>query len=190
MRPRFAVVALIAALVPAGVTLRAAAFGQREQKPGGAPPLSDVANYRKWTCANPEPTKMQSRFALLCIGPTADQIARERRNPHVEKWARVYVNDKGAKPFLKEVNPTFPVGTIVVKEKLPAENAAKPELLTVMVKREKGYDPKFGDWEYAVLGGDARTVQARGRLNHCRECHAERARNGYLFRWYRQVKPG
>jgi len=159
------------------------------QKEAGPPPTATlparVAGYRAWACANPEPVKMISPIATQCMAPTPQQIAREKANPHVEKWARVYVNDAGKTSFLRDDRPVLPVGTVLVKEKLPAKDANRAELLTVMVKREKGYDPKFGDWEYAVLSGDAKTVRARGRLANCRECHAGQERTGYVFRWYR-----
>lgn len=49
----------------------------------------------------------------------------------------------------------------------------------VMTKREKGYFPSGGDWEYMVVDETGK-VQARGKLERCARCHAE-AQRGFVF---------
>jgi hypothetical protein len=44
----------------------------------------------------------------------------------------------------------------------------------VMEKREPGYFPSGGDWDYAVVDSRGR-VQNRGKLQPCARCHAEAA---------------
>lgn len=71
--------------------------------------------------------------------------------------------------------PSFPVGTVLVKEKFDnPKGTGTPELLTVMVKREKGYNPACYDWEFLVLNGKAERVLERGKLARCQSCHAEK----------------
>jgi len=41
-----------------------------------------------------------------------------------------------------------------------------------MEKREAGWFPEGGDWEYGVLGADG-MLQSRGKLTFCARCHAE-----------------
>ena len=43
-----------------------------------------------------------------------------------------------------------------------------------MEKKEAGYNPEGGDWEYVVMDGEGR-VQNRGKLGGCARCHAEAA---------------
>ena len=69
----------------------------------------------------------------------------------------------------------FPVGTVLTKEKFDnPKGTGMPELLTVMVKREKGYNPACYDWEFLVLDGKAERVLERGKLARCQGCHVEK----------------
>ncbi|WP_309718661.1 hypothetical protein [Armatimonas sp.] len=71
--------------------------------------------------------------------------------------------------------PSFPVGTVLVKEKLDnPKGTGTPELLTAMVKREKGYNPACYDWEFLVLDGKAERILEHGKLARCQSCHAEK----------------
>jgi hypothetical protein len=84
----------------------------------------------------------------------------------------VFVNQVGERAMLHQKKPAFPQGSLIVKEKLPDPHSGAPELLTVMRKRERGYNPAGGDWEYLVLDGAGRQVQAQGKLQNCQSCHA------------------
>lgn len=84
--------------------------------------------------------------------------------------------------MLHESNPTFPVGSVIVKEKYTTEKSRTPELMTVMRKQAKGYDSKNGDWEYLVLDGATNRVQAQGNLATCQDCHRQMATTDYVFR--------
>jgi hypothetical protein len=86
--------------------------------------------------------------------------------------------------MLKQKTPQFPVGSVIVKEKLPAESSTEPELLTVMIKRERGYNAESGDWEYMTADGKGEKVTARGKLETCNACHTEVKSNDYIFRSY------
>jgi hypothetical protein len=57
-------------------------------------------------------------------------------------------------------------------------------LLTVMYKREAGYDPEGGDWEYMVLDGLGKEVRSRGKLESCRTCHQAVADTDFVSRNY------
>lgn len=154
-----------------------------------------LSGYKRWACANETPRQMPPGVEGLCaVWPQEPPLGRPgdpplgtpglpTRGPHFRRYARVYVNDKGRAAFFWQRDPRFPVGTVIVKEKLETLTSKAPEILTVMVKREPGYDRAAGDWEYVVLDG-ARQVQASGKLAHCRACHVEKASTGYVFRDY------
>ena len=86
--------------------------------------------------------------------------------------------------MLRQTKPDFPVGSMIVKEKLLRKDAGAPELLTAMIKREPGYNPASGDWEYVVLDGPGRSIEGRGKLANCQSCHALAKDTGYVFRSY------
>lgn len=147
-------------------------------RPGN--PVKEIAGYRGWSKVNPEPQLMLDRTALDCAAPSS----AAPKNPHSNKYVTVYVNDSGRKAMLEQLNPAFPEGSVIVKEKLPDKSSQAPELLTVMIKRGKGFNPTNGDWEYMVVDGTGTTVQARGRLENCQSCHIGKPGTDYVFRTY------
>jgi hypothetical protein len=146
---------------------------------------NDVINgYRQWTRVNPEPVVFHSRLAIQCAAPTRQQIEMEKDDPHMNKFITVYVNELGTKAMMHEKNPRFPQGSVIVKEKLPSKDSTTPELLTVMFKREAGFNPENGDWEYMVSDGAGQEVHARGRLEKCQSCHTMVKDTDYVYRNY------
>ena len=82
----------------------------------------------------------------------------------------------------------FPEGSIIVKEKLSEQLFTKgtPELLTVMIKQKKGFNPRVGDWEFLAVSGDAKSVLQRGRVEMCQNCHITQAKQDYVYGTYKQ----
>ena len=142
-----------------------------------------IKDYRQWTRVNPVPAVFHSRIALMCA-PASQHLQMEAGNPHRDKFITVYVNEPGTKAMMHEKTPYFPQGSVIVKEKLPSKDSSSPELLTVMLKREAGYNPENGDWEYIALDGAGREVQARGRLENCQACHQMAKDSDYVYRNY------
>ena len=76
----------------------------------------------------------------------------------------------------------FPAGSVIVREKLASPTATKPDLLAVMIKREKGFNRKAGDWEYLVVSGDGKKIEQREKKGECQRCHVEQAKSDFVFR--------
>ncbi len=136
-----------------------------------------LAKYKTWTLVNPTPVLMDANAAFACAAVIT-------RNPHASKYISVYVNQKGQDAMLRQERPLFPVGSVIVKEKLAYSTASSPELLTVMIKRDKGYDENSGNWEYLVLDGSAAKIAQRGRLKSCNGCHIGYPKTDYVTRTY------
>ena len=143
-----------------------------------------IAGYKQWTRVNAEPHAVGSRLAVLCGRPTAAQISLEEQNPHLDKFVVVFVNGIGKLAMMEQKTPIFPEGSVIVKEKLTTKDSASPELLTVMRKREAGYDPDKGNWEYMVFDGAGQTLQASGKLENCQGCHIQHRATDYISRIY------
>jgi hypothetical protein len=80
--------------------------------------------------------------------------------------------------------PPFPVGGIVVRVASDPDGALAA--LTVMVKREAGYFPESGDFFFGVtdVSGTPESDEHGplwGALGECGQCHATRAKAGFLF---------
>jgi hypothetical protein len=143
-----------------------------------------VKGYRQWTRVNPVPAVFLSRIATQCFGVTPKLREMDAGDPHRDKFITVYVNELGTKAMMREKDPHFPQGSVIVKEKLPGKESTSPELLTVMIKREAGFNPENGDWEYMSLNGSGTEVQVRGRLEKCQACHALVKGTDYVHRNY------
>lgn len=144
--------------------------------------VEEIRDYKTWTRVNPQPVNMDAAVAQLCAAPTGPRAAN--KNPHLNKLITVYVNEIGRRAMVEERVPKFPQGSVIVKEKLSAPDSTQPELLTVMIKREKGFNPESGDWEYMVTNGAGTEVQARGRISSCQACHEMNRNTDYVNRNY------
>jgi cytochrome P460 len=146
--------------------------------------VKEIAGYRSWFKVNPTPEVMQVRTAALCAAPGGVPKTFGPTNPHHEKYITVFVNEVGRKAMMEQANPSFPEGSVIVKEKLSNKSSETPELLTVMIKRGKGFNSESGDWEYMVVDGSGTKIEAQGKLENCQGCHQANPQMDYVFRTY------
>ena len=144
------------------------------------PLLSSLSGYKKWTLVNPVPQQMEPLAAIDCVAI----IGRTEGSPHLHKYVSVYVNETGRAAMMTQRSPSFPPGSMIVKEKLNNKSSQTPELLTAMIKHEKGYNQGSGDWEYAVLDGAASEIKERGKLASCQDCHSKYKHSDFVTRTY------
>lgn len=97
-------------------------------------------------------------------------------------YAVVYLNELASESYSDQNRPKFRIGSIIVREKLPEPDAKQPELLTVMIKREPGFNPKGGDWLFLTLAGDGSRVTERTKTGACLECHQSARNDDFVFR--------
>ena len=142
--------------------------------------LTTLAKYRQWTLVNPTPQLMEPQVSTDC----SMIRAREQQNPHLDKYISVFVNPVGSDEMMTKRHPKFPIGSMIVKEKLGSPDSTKPEMLTAMIKREPGYNPESGDWEYLVLDGGASKIVERGKLTRCSGCHRPYKSSDFITRTY------
>lgn len=108
---------------------------------------------------------------------------RKNNNDHegdTTTYGVVYVNEVGRQAMAAE-RGKFPVGSIIVREKLP-QLGAQPELLAVMIKRPRGFNRKANDWEFLIIDGDASKIRRREKAGKCQECHASQPEKDFVFR--------
>lgn len=111
---------------------------------------------------------------------------KPQKNPHEKgsrTFTRVYANSL-AESVIRNEKPNFPVGSIIVREKLLKADDVTPEVVTVMVKREKGFSPKSGNWEYFVLEGTLKSVKDRQKTGSCSKCHTDAKETDWVFKTY------
>lgn len=93
--------------------------------------------------------------------PGSARRAVLRASPEAADYGR-----RGRQPFV-------PDATLVAS--LHSSDGAAALTHYVMRKREPGYFPEGGDWEYAVVSPEGKLL-AEGRLALCARCHAEATR--------------
>jgi hypothetical protein len=86
--------------------------------------------------------------------------------------------------MVQATNPKFPIGSIIVREKLPTEDSAAPELLSVMIKRKKGFNQGEGDWEFIVLDNKSGKARMLKKSVDCLSCHGKQRESDFVFRTY------
>jgi Cytochrome P460 len=91
----------------------------------------------------------------------------------------VYVNDEGRKAMTAQSR--FPVGSIVVREKPAKDKDAKPELLAVMIKRERGFNPAGGDWLFVTTNGEMTKLKSKQKTGECLACHRTQAKTDFVY---------
>ena len=152
---------------------------------------AELTNKKLWTQVNDQPYRIPTELDALCAAPMAQdykQLAERSGNPHIASSINVFVNNAG-KQAMFEKQPHFPEGSIIVKQKLaPSWERNQPVLYTVMRKRKAGYNPTVGDWEFSVVSGDGKQLQASGKLENCQACHVGKKDTDFVFRPYAKLQ--
>ncbi|MGY8642306.1 MAG: cytochrome P460 family protein [Verrucomicrobiales bacterium] len=114
-----------------------------------------------------------------------EEMLKEDFGPHFLTNIDIFVDEKGAVELKKETK-VLPVGTVIVKKKTKTEYFTS-RLVSVegvdgvggMIKREAGYDPENGNWEYFYSDEDGNVTS--GKMENCIKCHQKAAETDYVF---------
>lgn len=93
----------------------------------------------------------------------------------------VYANEPASKAYAEGASRPFPVGSVLVRERLPQLDSTTPELLAVMIKREKGFNPAGGDWLFMTVDGEATKITKRQKKGSCLNCHQSARDRDFVF---------
>lgn len=96
-----------------------------------------------------------------------------------------------SKEMKKATSNTYVPGVVIIKENYAMKKSVPvaPTFLTIMIKREPGYDPKYNDWEYLQTSVDGQII-LRGKYenpqvkNVCADCHGNIKERDYIFSTY------
>lgn len=182
---------------PAGVGNRINDVDRRDESQvvvGAVVNVEDLAcSYAELTLITKEPVLVDLQLAMLCRGVSQQDVddARKRNGPHAHTSVKIYMNEIAAEAF-RDRATAYPVGSVIVKEKLGLEydlvdaggereqNAAKTASgVGGMIKRAAGDDPEHGDWEYFYFEDPAKIEH--GKIASCVECHRGASATDYVF---------
>jgi hypothetical protein len=138
--------------------------------------------YVKFVRFTREPHQVNPTAAALCTTQTPAAIEEFKRGmkrqtgPHFDGWVHFYGNELAVQRT--EKTEAFLPGAIIVKEKLGVDHHGALAI-GGMRKREPGYDPANGDWEYfySARKGDF----SIGKIDSCVQCHKQTKGTDYVF---------
>ena len=157
-----------------------------------------------------EPHSISFHAAFACESADSARRKEEKQasNPHAGYAVHVYVTQAGH-DTLTSGKGVYPLGSAIIKEKLrtlgeanaapgnapnnranaaPARKHYTTELFTGMLKREAGYNPECGDWEFFIVSGDSKKLLARGKIDSCMACHQSHKSTDFVTRAYMPAK--
>lgn len=121
--------------------------------------------------------RMSPASATLCV------VLPTQQPPHVGYHCHVFANERALEP-IQTGKGTYPVGSVIVKQKYNSRRAKQTVLFTLMRKMESGYDAENGDWEYSVVDSARSKVLTVGREASCIACHESYADTDFVTREY------
>ncbi len=159
---------------------------------GDQPPVSrDLAlpdllkGYRSWRTVAAQPFPVPYELWIQCVHRSREQEAKAAREhgPHARLEVQVFTNPAASSVFYSPAPGKFPIGAVVVKEKL-AGGAGDPVAVAAMIKGAAGSHPTSGDWEFVYVTSEGPIVATTA----CVDCHRT-APTDFLFRTYPKGLP-
>ena len=116
----------------------------------------------------------------LFKSPRAEAAKPEPSADHSFSYGVVYANDLAA-PEVERSTPRFPIGSILVRERLESLTATTPTTVIAMLKREPGFSKDTGDWEFFHMNGSDMKLLSRQTTGSCAACHAKAKKTDWVF---------
>ena len=112
--------------------------------------------------------------------PLPSPSATLQPDDHGLSFGIVYANSVAA-PELDKPTRRFPVGSILVRERLDSITSITPITVIAMVKREPGFSKKTSDWEFLMFSGSDLKLHSRETAGRCAECHTNARDTDWVF---------
>jgi len=116
----------------------------------------------------------------IVFGTVPSRAATRPANAdHETTVGLVFANDLALQAITGKTK-LFPEGAVLVREKLSKPGDTQPELLAVMIKRERGFNPNGGDWQFLVTNGERTKIKLNQRKGECLDCHQYQSTSDYV----------
>ncbi len=155
---------------------------------GGAEPtneqlLESVVRLEKLTPVLPTRVFMNPQVSRACEPGLPSNHSLVLKSTVHQALIQVYVTPESA-AAMKTHSAKFATGTVILKQKFASPTATHAELYTGMFKREPGYSPDCGDWEFFTVSGDGKTLMSRGLIKKCVSCHKHYEKSDFVTKAY------
>jgi hypothetical protein len=152
----------------------AAAGGGEDAGSADAGPtlLEAMQDYRGWTKRQAAPRKISAEIFALCRLPSLAET-KFTESVHGKDLALLdWVNEPAARGIAAGGKPAFEVGSAIVKQKLLGLDAnSGVAALGIMVKRQPGFDPAHGDWQFGYWEETPGLMSGAEAASSCGGCH-------------------
>ncbi len=123
-----------------------------------------------------------TRLDLGGVGaPRTGGTKVSKNDPHNTVFGVVYANDLAREALAKDGLAKFPVGSVIVRERLSRAEATQPDLVAAMIKRAPGFNPRGGDWEFVTADGTLTKIRERQKTGSCLNCHSSQSKRDFVF---------
>lgn len=152
-----------------------------------APEAIDVQTildtYRSFEPQTPAPVNVSGYIFGLCRLPTLPEEEFAASIHGDERYLRDWANVPATEGLAARGAPAFPPGAVIVKEKYAGPQASEADLvaLGIMIKRQAGFAPAHGDWDYAYYEPALGMVQSGEQSAYCANCHASAASTDFVY---------
>jgi hypothetical protein len=147
------------------------------------PSVSQIMDiYRTWEPQTAEPMPISAYIFGLCRLPTLREQEFAESEHGDGRYLQDWANAEAVAGIARLGTPPFAPGSVIVKEKYVASGTG-PELVAIamMIKREPGFAPAHGDWDYAYYEPELGMIQTAEQSEYCSGCHAAAAETDFVF---------
>lgn len=132
-----------------------------------------------------QPHSVGGEFTTRCSLSPAATALMDHTGPHSGHAINVFMNDVAQRHFAAKPYGEYPVGSIIVKEKLTISpsTAVKPSIVAFagLIKHPPGYNQATDNWEFFYAGFDGKLQRGtKDMLASCADCH-KRAMGDFIF---------
>ena len=129
-------------------------------------------SYLGWKKRQDAPRAISAEIFSLCRAPSLAEM-KFAESVHGKNLALLdWVNPAAARGLAAGGKPAFEVGSAIVKQKLlGGGDQAKVVALGLMVKRQAGFDPDHGDWEFGYWEETPGLMAGAEIASSCGGCH-------------------
>lgn len=166
-----------------GEQLGGAGEGGSGANVGGIPTVSEIMDsYRTWQPQSPEPVAISAYIFGLCRLPTLPEMEFLESEHGDGRYLQDWANAQAEAGIARRGAPPFDPGSVIVKEKYVATGTG-PELVAIamMIKREPGFQPSQGDWDYAYYEPELGVIQTKAQSDYCAGCHIAASETDFVF---------
>jgi hypothetical protein len=150
--------------------------GGAEARPDEALALLERARaeYRGWVTRSDAPEAISSEIFQLCRLPTPIEQGFVASEHGDDLYLLDWLNPSAEAGFADHGSAPFATGAAIVKEKLvrTVEGTYELHALGLMIKRDAGFDPAHGDWQFGYWNAADGMGAGAEENTHCGDCHA------------------